>query len=320
MCTAVSVSMGTHFFGRNLDLEYSMGESVIITPGHYPLCFRCHKEITEHYAIIGMGITEGGFPLYYEGTNEKGLSVAALSFYEAEYCKARLGTDNIASFELIPWILCQCASVDECRTLLLHTNITDEAFSDKYPPSPLHWLVSDKKGSLTVECDGEELKVWENKTDILTNSPAFPFQLFNLNNYMRLSESGPENRICKDLALKTYSKGMGALGLPGDMSSVSRFVRAFFVKEKLAVEADYSKNLMQFFHLLLSVAMPKGTVKAEDGRYEYTVYSCCCDTENGIYYYTTYFDMTMKSVRLTEENKKGRLLITCPVNEGENSF
>lgn len=318
MCTAVSISLGTHFFGRNLDLEYTNNENVVITPRKYPFRFRCHKELSDHYAMIGMGLVEEGIPLYYEATNEKGLSVAALSFPEAEYSRARLGTDNIASFEFIPWVLGQCADVDECRQLLLHTNITDEAFSEQYPVSPLHWLISDRKCSVTVECEEGELKLWDNRAQVLTNSPGLPFQLFNLNNYMQLSASFPENRMT-DMPLSAYSKGMGALGLPGDMSSMSRLVRAFFVKEKLTDEGDGRKNLMQFFHLLESVAMPKGTVKDKDGRDEYTVYTCCCDTDRLIYYYRTYFALSVKEVALTEERKTGRGLFSFALCDNETT-
>ena len=317
MCTAVSVSIGTHFFGRNLDLEYTLGERVIITPQKYPFRFRCHKEINDHYAMIGMGIIQDGVPLYYEATNEKGLSAAALSFYEAQYMKERLGTDNIASFELIPWVLCQCQNIDECRRLLMHINITDEPFSKSCPPSPLHWIVSDKKESVTVECADGELKLFDNKAEMLTNSPSFPMQEFNLNNYMYLSSAAPGNRLSESLELKLYSKGMGALGLPGDMSSMSRFVRGFFVKEKLTAEDSYGKNVMQFFHLLEAVSMPKGTVKADGGKDEYTVYSCCCDTEKLIYYYRTYFDFSIRAVKLSDYKKTGSSLIT---DEGKKIY
>lgn len=317
MCTAISKVLGTHFFGRNLDLEYSLDEVVIITPQRYSFRFRCHKEINDHYAMIGMGIVRENTPLYYEATNEKGLSAAALSFYEAEYCKDILGTDNIASFEFIPWVLCQSKSVDECRRLLMHINITDEPFSKSCPPSPLHWIVSDKKESIVIECTGGEVKVYDNKADMLTNSPSFPLQEFNLNNYMYLSSAAPENRLSDCIELKAYSKGMGALGLPGDLSSMSRFIRGFFVKEKLTAEDSYSKNVLQIFHLLESVSMVRGTVKAEGGKDEYTVYSCCCDTEKLIYYYRTYFDFSIRAVKLSDYKKTGSSLIT---DEGKKIY
>lgn len=314
MCTAISLSKGGHFFGRNLDLEYSFGEKVIVTPRKYPLKFRCEKVKSEHYAFIGMGITEGDFPLYYEATNEKGLSVAALSFPEAGYFKEKKGRQNIASFELIPWILCQCSDVKQCRELLSDINITDTTFSEKYPPSPLHWLISDKERSIVLECDGKDIKISENRANVLTNSPEVSFHLFNLNNYMSLSENPPENRLSERAGLKIYSKGMGAVGLPGDMSSMSRFVRGFFVKEKLSTEKEYEKNVIQFFHVLGSVTMPKGTVKTGEGE-EYTVYSCCCDTEKGIYYYRTYFDSTVRAVDMHRENPDGRALLIYAVDD-----
>ena len=315
MCTAVSVNMGSHFFGRNLDLEYSLGERVIVTPRKYPFRFRCHKEIKEHYSIIGMGIVEDDFPLYYEGTNEKGLSVAALRFPEAEYCSEKPDTDNIASFELIPWLLCQCKSVRECMPFLLRINITDVPFSKKHPPSPLHWLVADECEAIVIECGDGEVRVYENRAAVLTNSPAFPFQIFNLNNYMYLSESTPENSLSDSVELKAYSRGMGAMGLPGDMSSMSRFVRSFFIKEKLTAEKECGKNIAQFFHLLDFVSQKKGAVKLPDGKEQYTVYSCCCDTAKGVYYYRTYYDSLLRSVSLRKESTDGKKLISYPVDD-----
>ena len=314
MCTAVSLKKGTHFFGRNLDLEYSDGEKVIVTPRRYPLKFRGKKVNSDHYAFIGMGITDSDFPLYYEATNEKGLSVAALSFPEAEYFKEKEQLDNIASFEVIPWILCQCGNVAECTELISHINVTDTPFSEKYPPSPLHWLISDKDRSVVLECDSDGVHIYENSANILTNSPVLPFHLFNLSNYLHLSEKPPVNSLTDTLELKACSKGMGAPGLPGDMSSASRFVRGFFVKEKLAAEKEYAKNVMQFFHTLDAVAVPRGTVVSQEGE-EYTVYSCCCDTKKGIYYYRTYYDSTVREVDMYRENLDGDRLYFYPVKD-----
>ena len=97
--------------------------------------------------------------------------------------------------------------------------------------------------------------------------------------------------------MHNYSLGMGALGLPGDFSSTSRFVRAFFVKENALHGETEDENVCQFFRILQSVAMPKGCVWTEKG-YEYTRYSSCCNVEKGIYYYTTYHDFTVRSVRM----------------------
>ena len=80
MCTAITYKTKDHYFGRNLDFEISYGEMVVITPRNYPFKFRKHQEINKHYSIIGMGIVADNYPLYFDATNEKGLSMAGLNF------------------------------------------------------------------------------------------------------------------------------------------------------------------------------------------------------------------------------------------------
>ena len=104
-------------------------------------------------------------------------------------------------------------------------NILNENFSVQLPLSPLHWIISDKERSITLESVKSGIKIYENPVGVLTNNPTFPEQLFNLNNYMNLSVKTPENTFSKDLELDTYSRGMGAIGLPGDLSSSSRFAK-----------------------------------------------------------------------------------------------
>lgn len=315
MCTAVSVRMREHFFGRNLDMECSFNESVVITPRNFPFYFRKSEASEHHYAFIGTAIVENGVPLYYDATNEKGLSVAALNFPEAEYAKETLGKKNIASFEFIPRVLCECETVRDVRKLLLHTNVTDMSFSDKYPASPLHWMISDSKSSITVEPVGNELKIYDNPVGVLTNSPEFPLQIFNLNNYIYLSEKPPENTFLPQNELKLYSRGMGAMGLPGDLSSMSRFIRATFTKEKALPKISEQKSVGQVFHVLGAVCQQKGAVKLPDGQYEYTVYSSCCNTDSGVYYYTTYYNSTVRAVDMHKENLDSRALIVYPMED-----
>ncbi len=315
MCTAVSVKMREHFFGRNLDLENSLNESVVITPRNFPFYFRRAGEMKHHHAFIGTAIVENGVPLYYDGTNEKGLSVAALNFPEAVYGKECLGSDNVAAFELIPWVLSQCETVRDVKNLLRHTRITDINFSEKYKTTPLHWLISDSKDSITVEPEGAEVMIYDNPVGVLTNSPSFPLQMFNLNNYMSLSENPPENTFIPGLELKNYSRGMGAIGLPGDLSSMSRFVRAVFTKEKVLPKISEQKSVGQCFHILGAVCQQKGAVKLPGGKYEYTVYSSCCNTDSGVYYYTTYYNSTVRAVDMHNTNLDSKKLKVYPMKD-----
>ena len=297
MCTAITYKTKEHYFGRNLDLERSYGECVVITPRNYVFDMRCVSTLSEHYAMIGMATVVDGYPLYYEATNEKGLSMAGLNFPDnAEYKDFEESKDNITPFEFIPWILGQCADLDEALELLDKMNLVKINFSEKLPLSPLHWMISDKSHSVTVESVKNGLKIYENPHGVLTNNPTFDYHMMNLNNYMGLHEGFAVNNLCPTENLKNYSLGLGAFGLPGDFSSVSRFVRAVFVKQKSHSGCSEKESVSHFFHILGSVAMPKGCVLAANGEYEYTRYSSCCNADKGIYYYTTYDNSTITAV------------------------
>ncbi len=313
MCTAISYKTKDHYFGRNLDLEYSYNETVTITPRNFIFKFRKVGNMKSHFAMIGMAYITESYPLYYDATNENGLSIAALNFPQnAHYKPFCEGEDNITPFELIPWVLGQCATVSEAERLLEQINILNENFSDELPLSPLHWIISDKGRSITLESVKAGIKVYDNPAGVLTNNPTFDYQLFNLNNYMSLTNDAPQNAFALDnnLQLKTYSRGMGAMGLPGDFSSVSRFVRATFVKMNSVSGNSENESISQFFHILQSVAMPRGCVKVGENDYAVTIYSSCCNTDRGIYYYTTYNNNQINAVDMHKENLNGNALIT----------
>ncbi|MBP3645375.1 MAG: choloylglycine hydrolase [Clostridia bacterium] len=318
MCTAVSYRNGEHFFGRNLDLEYSFHETVTITPRNYPFHFRKAGDLLSHYAMIGMAYVVDDTPLYYEATNEKGVSMAGLNFpgnavYQPE-CKEK---DNVSPFEFIPWILGQCASIEEVRLLLEKINLVQINFSEKLPLSPLHWLISDRNQSLTVECIEDGLKVYDNPVGVLTNNPPFEIQLFSLNNYMHVTARPPENRFSESLKLNRYSLGMGGMGLPGDLSSNSRFVKAVFTKLNSLSGTTESENISQFFHILGSVEQQRGCTMVRENEYEFTLYSSCCNTDRGIYYYRTYENSQITAVDMHHEDLEGTALVSYPLITGQ---
>ena len=321
MCTAVTYAPKDHYFGRNLDLELSYHETVTITPRRYPFSFRKMPSLESHYAIIGMATVIEGYPLYYDATNEKGLSMAGLNFPgNADYKPEAEGKDNVTPFELIPWILAQCADVEEAQKLLERLNLLELPFSPQFPLTPLHWIVADRERSLTVESVKEGWKVYENPVGVLTNNPPFEMQLFTLNNYRNLSAKQPENRFSEALDLPLYSRGMGAMGLPGDASSSSRFVRAVFTKLNALPAETESGNVGQFFHILGAVAMQKGCVCVEEDKYEYTLYSSCCNVDRGIYYYTTYGNSRITGVDLYREDLEGSEVISYPLLKEQEIF
>lgn len=298
MCTAICYRSNASYFGRNLDIDRGYGEGVVITPRNYEIKMRYEKPIKAHYAMIGMATVVEDYPLYYEATNEKGLSMAGLNFPEnAVYCQLAEERDNVTPFEFIPWILAQCACVDEAKALLEKINLVNTHFSEQLPLSPLHWMISDNKCSIVAEPLKDGVKIYGNPFEVLTNNPHFEYHCTNVSNYMGLSTGQAISQFAERIPMKNYSLGMGALGLPGDFSSASRFIRAFFVKENSASERNEKSNVNQFFHILNSVAMPKGCVRSANG-FEYTHYSSCCNADSGIYYYTTYDELEIRAINM----------------------
>lgn len=302
MCTAINVNAGNNYFGRNLDYEFDFGQKVVITPRNYAFNFTNGETIKNHYALIGMALTEDNYPLYFDATNEKGVSMAGLNFPgNAFYNKELEGKQNVASFEFIPWILSQSDSVKIARQLLSNINIIDKAFSKDFAPSPLHWIIADKSDCITVESTKNGLFVYDNKVGVLANNPEFCVHMANLENYMSVTAREPDNRFSDKIELKPHSRGMGGIGLPGDLSSMSRFVRCTFTKLNGIFEDTEQKIVAQFFHILESVYQVKGCAQVGD-KFEMTNYSSCCNTDTGVYYYKTYYNSTINAVNLHNEN------------------
>ena len=318
MCTATTYKTKDFYFGRTLDYEFSYGDEVTITPRNYSFNFRKMRKINSHYAIIGMAYVTDNYPLYYDAINEKGLGIAGLNFVgNAVYHNEKDGKDNITQFEFIPWILGQCSSVAEAKNLIKNMNFLNEPFNDKLPLAQLHWIVADKDEAITIESMEDGIKIYDNQVGVLTNNPPFDKQMFNLNNYMHLSNKSLENTFAPALNLKNYSRGMGAIGLPGDLSSQSRFVRATFVKMNSVSGDSEFESVSQFFHILNSVDQQRGCCYLGDNKYEITIYTSCCNATKGIYYYTTYNNHQITAVNMHNENLDGNNLIRYAIIKDE---
>ena len=317
MCTSASFNSADHYFGRNLDYEFSYNETVTVTPRNYPLALRMADTIQTHYAMIGMAFVQQNYPLYYDATNEKGLSVAGLNFPQfAHYAPPAADKINVAPFEFIPWILAQCATVQQARELLRNVNIAAINFSEQLPASPLHWHIADKTQSIVVESTVNGLAVYDNPVNVMTNSPTFDFHLLNLSHYMGATRQIANNRFAPNIDITAYSRGAGGFGLPGDLSSASRFVRAAFVLNNSVCDGDEASSVAQFFHILGSVAQQKGACSVEHG-YEYTIYSSCCNTDKGIYYYTTYNNQQITAVNMHKTDLDGTQLTSYPLRTAQ---
>lgn len=322
MCTAVGCcAQGRTYFGRTLDVSKTYTETVTVMPRRFPLAFRQAGEITSHYAIIGIAYVSDGYPLYYDAANEKGLAMAGLHFpHNAVYGKAEAGKDAIAPFELLPWVLGQCATMAEAEVLLERLSLIDTPFRENLPLAPLHWFLTDGKKSLTIEATAAGLTVYDNPVGVLTNNPPFPFHLAHLTHFMNLTPEPPENRFSDRLDLTPFCCGMGAMGLPGDASSPSRFVRAAFTAHHADFGTAEGDGVTQMFHIMGAVEMQRGCVHLEDGGLDRTVYTVCCDLQAGVYYYTTYENRRITAVDLHKEPLGAAALSSYPLRQRQDIF
>lgn len=313
MCTSITFHGKDHYFGRNLDFEHGFGEAVVVTPRSYPFSFRRADAARTHHAIIGMAVVDNGYPLYFDGTNEKGLSMAGLYFPgNAIYLPEKPGMDNITPFEFIPWILGSCENIAQVRKKLKLLNLVDIPYSDKYPLSPLHWLIADRDAAIVVEPMAEGIKIFDDPVGVLTNNPPFDFHMHNLTLHLNLTREEAVSRFAADYELKPFSRGMGAIGLPGDLSSTSRFVRASFVKLNSVRGDTENTSVSQFFHILGSVAQQEGCAKVGNA-FEKTLYTSCCNTDKGIYYYTTCENSQITGISMGNTDLNGSELSIFPL-------
>ena len=304
MCTCINFKSKDNYFGRNLDLEYRFNEKVVITPRNYEFKLKNKSVIKTKYSIIGMAMVVESYPLYAEASNEKGLSIAGLYFPNNAYFfdedKNKL---SLAPYELIPYFLGLFTKVSEIRDSLNNLVITNTPFNNDLPVSDLHWMISDKEECIVLEQTKAGLKIYDNPIGVLTNNPSFDYHLMNINNYINLTPYYGKINFSDKINLNEYGQGMGAIGLPGDNSSASRFIRASFTKLNSVCNEDEESSVTQFFHILDSVSMVRGTTVTKEDKCDITTYSSCINLDKGIYYYKTYNNNQISAVKMTEENK-----------------
>lgn len=298
MCTAINVKLNDTYFGRNLDLDYKFDANIIIVPRNYTIRFKKEDSITSHYAMMGVGIIVDDYPLYADAMNEKGLSIAGLSFpFNATYYEYKADKKNFAVYELVLYLLAKCKTVQEVKEELKDINILKEDFSLHIKLTPLHFLVSDANSSIVIESLKDGLHVYDNKFNILTNNPPFKYQEDYLSSFDKLTNQSIDPNTISHSSQLFYSCGSGGYGLPGDYSSASRFIKARFVMNYLVPSNDELDNVKSFFSVLNSVEMPYGSIKTNSG-FEFTKYTTCYNTCRGILYYKTYENPNINEILL----------------------
>ena len=300
MCTGLNLvtKNGEHIFGRSLDVICSYGESINIVPRNFNwLNVVDNKSYKTKYAIIGMSIDVNNHPLFFDGTNEKGLAGAGLNFLSfAKFSEEAIeGKNNISASDFLLWALGNFSNLEELKTALENLNLVNKGINEKISVQGLHWIFTDLTGkSIVVENMEDGMHVYDNLVGVLTNDPTFPWQITNLNQYVPLSAEEPSKKKIVDLNISPYGHGLGMCGMPGDYSQAA------------------------FFKILSTVNIPKGSEREKNGHMNYTSYKSAMCQESGTYYYTTYDNRRINAVSLFKEDLDSKEIINFKLNKEED--
>ncbi|MEF9935154.1 MAG: choloylglycine hydrolase [Clostridium sp.] len=309
MCTAITLQTTNNkcLFGRNMDLEGSFYQAPHLTPRNfkYNNVVTGQEESTK-YAILGMGTLIDSHPMYADAVNEKGLACAGLNFpdfacYEEECYD---GMVNLGPHDFILWILGNFESVDSLLDNIDNVNIVNKPFKEGMYIAALHWMVTDKTGkSVVLEKTFDGLNIYDSSCiGVLTNTPSYDYHLTNINQYIGLSPNQPKESVWCSKEIKPLAVGLGAVGLPGDLSSVSRFIKSSYLKANIGSISDINQGINEFYHILSGVSMIGSSVLNNKGIDEKTIYTSCMDLENIVYYYKTYSGNNINAVDMKKEN------------------
>ncbi len=315
MCTGLSLTTtdGQHFFGRNLDVPTSYGQSVHIIPRKFNWLNVVNGETnTSKYACIGMGIVVDNHPLLFDAVNEKGLAGGGLNFtHFAKFNDSAVdGKTNTSASDFLFWAISNFSDLSELRRALNNLVLTNIPFKQELPVAGLHWMFTDLTGkSIVIEYMADGMHIYDNPVGVLTNDPTFQWHLTNLRQYVTLDKATPEPKQMGDLLLHPYGHGLGMCGLPGDASPAARFVRTVFFRDSIVDANDELGGVTAFFNVLTGVTVIKGSEIDPDGSMNYTVYKSAMCQETGTYYYTDYYNRRINAVKLTNADLDGKEII-----------
>ncbi len=262
------------------------------------LCFK------SRYGYVGIAVEAADFVA--EGINEEGLSAGLFYFpkygsYE-EYRPENKET-SLSDLQLVSWVLGNFRTVEEVKGSLQNVHIV----STDPRASTVHWRFADTTGKQVVlEIIDGKLNFYENRLGVLTNSPGFEWQLTNLNNYVNLFPGAASDKNLGSQSLSAFGAGSGMLGLPGDVTPPSRFVRAAFYQTTAPIQPNARRTALQAFQILNNFDIPPG-VEFADGKVPVdipsaTQWTSATDVQNRLFYFTSMYDRRIRLIDLKTIN------------------
>jgi choloylglycine hydrolase len=307
-CTGITIKPkdGSIIFARTLEFGMDLKSNILIVPRGKEFVGTATGDKVglrwkAKYGIVGTNAFD--LPVIVDGLNEKGLHVGLFyfpGFAKYQEMKAEDLAKTLAPWELGSFLLGTCADVKEAVVAAKSVRVGAVVQKDMGFVPPVHFIVTDASGkSVVLEYIGEELKVHANPLGVMSNSPTFDWHMTNLSNYVTMSDKNVEKIDLGGKEIKGLGQGSGMLGLPGDFTPPSRFVRAVaFSKTTLPVEKA-KDGVLQAFHILNQFDIPKGSARGIDQGKEvsdYTLWTSAADLKNLRYYFRTFDNSRIRMV------------------------
>jgi len=329
-CTDVRImaSDGSAFSVRTMEFAEELKSDAVIVPRGQKVSSTAPKGDglgwTSKYGFVGMNAFDEAF--FTDGLNEKGLGLGALYLPgETEYQTVKAGEESraLANSDFAAWVLGNFSTVDEVREALTNVVVWGPTVPQLGSFAPLHYVVTDQSGkSIVIEYVGGKPQVYDNEVGVLTNSPAYPWHIQNLRNYVNLTAV---NAAPIKIGTATYAgtgQGSGLHGIPGDPTPPSRFVMAAATSYLADKPKDANDALVLAMHLIDRVDIPKGLVRdyTNGGKPEgdYTQWTAFRDHANKVYYWRSYDDPALKAIDLkTVDFTAGQPMRSIAVGRGK---
>ncbi|MGV2981911.1 linear amide C-N hydrolase [Camelimonas sp. ID_303_24] len=331
-CTSflLKAADGGFVYGRTLEFSLPLNSSMLVMPRNFPYAgtgpggqAAGGLPWVTKYGVAGANAF--GMPVFVDGVNEAGLAGGMLylpGLAQYQDVPPSEASTSIAAHEVLTYILTNFASVAEVKEGLPKIRVNKAIVTQLRMPAPMHVTVHDASGaSLVIEYIGGQLQLHDNPTTVMTNAPAFDWQIANLGNYLALSRYNPEPLKVGSLTISPPSTGAGAPGLPGDMSSPSRFVRAFMYARAAPVLETGAQTVNLAFHILNNFDLPPGMVRTKADSQsgggvtgiEITEWTSVIDLKARRYYIRTYENSQIQVLDLATAPLDGKTLKMFPL-------
>lgn len=330
-CTGIRLIAedGTVVHARTLEFGLDLDSNVIMVPRGFARVGTTpdgKPGVSWKSKYASVGANGVNMPFIFDGLNEKGLAIGLFYFpTSAGYMPytAADASKTLAPWELGSYILENFGTVDEVKANIGNVVVPSVVFKQWGFAPEVHFIVQSASGaSIVIEYVGGKLNVYDDPFGVITNSPTFDWHMTNLRNYVDFSMTNHAPVKVGSVTLQPFGMGSGMLGMPGDFTPPSRFVRAVAFSQSVLPSKTGDDAVIEAFHILNNFDIPKGAAREHKDAHgnvaaDYTLWTSANDLKAKRFYFRTYENSQIRMVDLTKMNLDGKDITTVSMKGSE---